>query len=294
MSIKLNAEELEALAGKRHFLRCLYIFGIRAYMDYSTGLTGGPKRRISWQSLAEEMYVEPEPGVSAEDTGKPSESKLRRAAEALEKAGLIRRISRGKFLIFECLLAERDKSVQKQADIKPTGQADTKAAGSEASPDIALEQAGSPEADTKKRGFFDQADTHPVSGNTTKLYLPDDEMQRRIGRWKEFLSSYGFPFHRIQTATVIPMLINWVKEGITETQARLAIECANAKKGGLPISPAYYASFVKEVLNAEKAAKEQTKKQGRESYVTRSTRTRKGDKYAQIISSCREQYESWD
>ncbi|MDF2867711.1 MAG: hypothetical protein K0S11_1181 [Gammaproteobacteria bacterium] len=66
--------------------RCLYIFGIRRYMDYETGITG-IKHGISWQSLREELYVEHHQGRV--EHGSPSREPVRRAAEFLEKKGLI-------------------------------------------------------------------------------------------------------------------------------------------------------------------------------------------------------------
>ncbi len=62
MGIHLNDEELLALTGLPDIHIRLYIFGIRRYMDYTNGVVG-VKRRISYQSLSEVLYIEPIRGV---------------------------------------------------------------------------------------------------------------------------------------------------------------------------------------------------------------------------------------
>jgi len=113
----VNREELEALYEHDEFLFKLYFAGLRRYMDYSTGIAG-IKRRISYRSLQEAMYVAPRRGVKT--MGLPHESKIRRALSQLEKYGLIKSIPHKIYLIFELLLARRDQSVKNKADGKPT------------------------------------------------------------------------------------------------------------------------------------------------------------------------------
>lgn len=117
MQVRLNDREMEALQGLPWFARCLYVFGIRPYMDYRTGLVGAV-RGISWQSLAEALYVEPHQGET--DSGTPDKSRVRRAAARLEKAGLIENRSQGMRLIFLCLAADTDQSARNKPDTNPT------------------------------------------------------------------------------------------------------------------------------------------------------------------------------
>lgn len=121
MAIRLNEAEMSAMSNLPFMHRCLYIFGIRQYMDYETGITG-IKRGISWQSLREELYVEHHQGRI--EYGSPSREQVRRAAEMLEKKGVILNISEGLRLIFKCILAIQDKSVQNKPDRRPTYQPD--------------------------------------------------------------------------------------------------------------------------------------------------------------------------
>lgn len=126
MSILLSDEELRAMQGVSYFLRTLYVFAIRRYMDYQTGIVG-IKRRISYQSLSEEMFIEPQSGVSKNETGSPSKQQLRRALKSLERIGLLEQIKNKDHLIFRCVLAIRDQSVQSQVGTRPTHHLGTEA-----------------------------------------------------------------------------------------------------------------------------------------------------------------------
>lgn len=109
-----NDAEDEALRRVTWMARLVYLQGIRRRMDYSTGIAG-ERWVISYQQLSEvldctEHTTAPDP--------KATKRMLQRAFEALERAGLVRWIRaegprRG--IVFHCLLADRDQSVQKQA-----------------------------------------------------------------------------------------------------------------------------------------------------------------------------------
>lgn len=119
----VNTNELSALMGLPYIHQCTYLRGIRPYMDRETFLVGSKKRRISYQSLAEDLYVEPHQGL--EHSGSPSRQQLRRVIYALERAGLIEIQSNRKNLILKCILADSDSSVQNKPDTNPTSQPDT-------------------------------------------------------------------------------------------------------------------------------------------------------------------------
>lgn len=121
-------EETELLHEKDEFMYKLYFHAIRRYVDYNTGIVG-LKRGISWESLAEEMYVAPRPGGLR--NGKPHKSAIRRSLWQLEKIGLIKTVSTGKRLVFELPIVIRDIQMRKKADTKPTHEEDTKADTSE-------------------------------------------------------------------------------------------------------------------------------------------------------------------
>lgn len=158
MDFKINQFEQNSLKGLPHLPRLVYLEALRPYMDFATGIVG-IKRGVSYQSLSEELYVEPHPGY---ESGSPSRQQLRRAIKTLEHAGLITIQSIGKKLILQCHLATSDNSAQNKADTNPTQQADTKT-----TPKSSFKTSNY-EANHKKGGtsYQAQADIPPVSDNS--------------------------------------------------------------------------------------------------------------------------------
>ncbi|RAP37145.1 hypothetical protein B1207_06920 [Legionella quinlivanii] len=110
----INHKELTALNGLPFLQRLIYLQGIRPYMDRQNAIVG-IKRKISHQSIAEALYVEPHPGIQS---GSPSKDQIRRAIKGLEKAGLIENHSTEHALILKCLLATERFSAQNKPAIK--------------------------------------------------------------------------------------------------------------------------------------------------------------------------------
>ncbi|KTD70000.1 Legionella vir region protein [Legionella santicrucis] len=123
MYFTVNDKELDALCGLSYIQQITYLRGIRPHMDRNT-LIVGIKRRISYQSLAEVLYIEPHQGIK--ESGSPSRQQIRRAIKGLERSGLIAIQSFDKHLILKCLLADISYCVQNKPDTNPTQQADTK------------------------------------------------------------------------------------------------------------------------------------------------------------------------
>ncbi|MDP3704615.1 MAG: hypothetical protein Q8R24_01735 [Legionellaceae bacterium] len=119
MDFLITDDELEALCGLSHIQQLAYLRGIRPYMDVKTGLVG-IKRGISYQSIAEQLYVEPHQGIKNESF---SRSQVRRALSGLERTGLIQSQSQTLKLILKCNLASRPYSVQNKPVTKPSHQA---------------------------------------------------------------------------------------------------------------------------------------------------------------------------
>ena len=117
----VNTYELSALAGLPHIQQLTYLIGIRPHMDRKTCIVG-IKRKISYQSLSETLYVEPHQGIQS---GSPSKQQLRRVINGLEQAGLVQIQSTSKNLILKCLLADTDNSAQNKPNTKPTSHSDT-------------------------------------------------------------------------------------------------------------------------------------------------------------------------
>ena len=118
--ILLNNSELSAMRGIQHAAIALYL-AIRQAMDMSNGFVGlKDGQLVSWQGFTESLYVEPAAGRV--ESGSPHISTVRRLAAELERAGLIKNTSaqmtnqKLRQLIFKCLLATHDKSVQNKPD----------------------------------------------------------------------------------------------------------------------------------------------------------------------------------
>jgi len=95
MDFVINEDELAALCGLPHVQQLAYLRGIRPYMDVKTGLVG-VKRRISYQSISEQLYVEPHQGIKSQSF---SRDQVRRAVSGLARTGVIEVQSEGMQLI---------------------------------------------------------------------------------------------------------------------------------------------------------------------------------------------------
>lgn len=116
MSFWLSTEELAVLYGSTHIQQLAYLRGIRPYMDIQTRIVG-KKRKISYQSIAEQLYIEPHPGIKATSF---SRAQIRRAIAGLERIGLVEVESEEYQLILKCPLATRHYSVQNKAVTNPS------------------------------------------------------------------------------------------------------------------------------------------------------------------------------
>lgn len=109
MAYTWNREEDEALQGLPHATQVMYLRGIRKHVDYATGIVG-VKRRISFASLEESLYVEPVQRRG--ETAAPTKKQIRVMLDQLKRAGLIERMGADKPLIFRLPLLSQDNSVQ--------------------------------------------------------------------------------------------------------------------------------------------------------------------------------------
>src|SRR3990167_2752612 len=117
----VNHLEQSALRGLPFLQRLVYIQGLKPYVDYKTGMIG-IRRGVSYQSIKEELYIEPHSGIQS---GNLSTDQLRRALKGLEKSGLIEIKSTDHKLIFRALLVHWDNSVQNKLAKKPHHDLDT-------------------------------------------------------------------------------------------------------------------------------------------------------------------------
>ncbi|AMP88874.1 hypothetical protein [Legionella pneumophila] len=107
--------ELDALSEIPLMQRVVYLMGIRPYMDRKTFMVG-IKRKISYQSLRETLYVAPIKGVK---TGCPSHQQMKRVIKSLARQGIIEIRSTTKNLIVKCLLANPYEPVDIETESHP-------------------------------------------------------------------------------------------------------------------------------------------------------------------------------
>lgn len=172
----INTHELSAIAGLPHIQQLTYLIGIRPYMDRKTFIVG-IKRKISYQSLSEALYVEPHQGIQS---GSPSKPQLRRIVKGLEQAGLIEIQSTRENLILKCLLADVDNSVQNNPVIKPSSY-----------PDI-----GNHEQNTAGTSRFDDQYKKSDIGKKAKAVIPHNSENNFVylnKNFEKFWSSYPQP-----------------------------------------------------------------------------------------------------
>jgi hypothetical protein len=120
-SYRISALERDSLYGLPHLQQLVYFTGIRPYMDFVTGVVG-EKRRISYQSLRESLYVEPKPG---QKSFLPSKDQMRRAVAGLARAGVVEVRSSHRHLILTCNLADHDRFTQNKAATFAPSEVDT-------------------------------------------------------------------------------------------------------------------------------------------------------------------------
>ena len=158
MDFLINDEELARLSGLSHLQQLAYLRGIRPYMDVKTGLVG-IKRRISHQSIAEQLYVEPHQGTKNQIF---SRDQVRRSIAGLVRAGIVTVQSEDMQLILKCELATAHYCVQNKAAINPPQKAATNP------PEIILVNTGLSEVEPLKA---DISEPQKAATPLTKLFI---------------------------------------------------------------------------------------------------------------------------
>ena len=243
-SFLINDEERESLRGLPMLAREIYVFGLRPFMDYRTGLVG-ERRGISWKSIAEELYVEPHQGIKG---GEPSEKELRRALTWLQKVELVGPNQAERRLIFQLLKASRDQSARNKVGSKWADEEGSYVGGLEPNNHGPYTEEEGREVGG---GESSKVGTPPVTGDnhTVPSARDDFETPSTAGQWCQFfIRERRFQMHVVQTAKTMPLFAQWVERRITTSQVRTAMETADAKLGAVPDTPLYYRNFLEQLL----------------------------------------------
>lgn len=111
--VVVTLRELDALHELPHLAQVLYLRGLRPHMDVATGQVG-MIRRLSERGLIEVATVPAVPGRSAAHVVAPTRKAIRSALDALESAGLVRRVQGvDRCFVFYLPKARQDKSVRR-------------------------------------------------------------------------------------------------------------------------------------------------------------------------------------
>lgn len=172
-STSWNDAEDEALEGLPLLAQVLYLRGLRAAMDYATGMVGRQPHGVSWRTLGNVLFVEPARGRS--EHGSPTQKALRFAVNILERAGLVEVRSGDRELLFFLPLADRDESAQtnrgrRRADVGQTNRGST---NDSQVPDATVENGGGAGIQGRRRaeGGTPNRGRYPESGIEDKTPL---------------------------------------------------------------------------------------------------------------------------
>ncbi|KTC73823.1 protein LvrA [Legionella birminghamensis] len=169
--------ELDALREIPLMQRVVYLMGIRPYMDRKTFMVG-IKRKISYQSLRETLYVAPIKGVK---TGCPSHQQMKRVIKSLARQGIIEIRSTTKNLIVKCLLANPHEPIELKNKSRPEANPSTQAEQKQSLPSDNLKSIKPRQSSSSKSDFR----TQPGS-NIKELYQ----------RFEQFWQLYPLPSYK--------------------------------------------------------------------------------------------------
>ncbi|CEK11853.1 hypothetical protein [Legionella hackeliae] len=172
--------ELDALSEIPLMQRVVYLMGIRPYMDRKTFMVG-IKRKISYQSLRETLYVAPIKGVK---TGCPSHQQMKRVIKSLARQGIIEIRSTTKNLIVKCLLANPYEPVDIETKSQPENSSPTQVEQNQSAPPENLKS-----MKTGKPAYLSKPDFTPKPGNNLKeLYQ----------KFEQFWEVYPLPSYKAE------------------------------------------------------------------------------------------------
>jgi len=101
-----NDAEDDLLQGLPLRAQIIYLRGLRRYMNYKTGVVGGPDRRISLKMLSEVAEA-----FNNRQREQPGKKEVIVSLDQLKKVGLIERVEDKDYLIFFLCKADRNQSV---------------------------------------------------------------------------------------------------------------------------------------------------------------------------------------
>lgn len=111
---------------------------------------------------------------------------------------------------------------------------------------------GEGEGDIKEQGTevaSTVGDGVGAADRTAPGEAPPDPPER-VEQWEAHFVRLGFPASKVRTVKLRKAAEGWIAARVTLAQMATAIACGDAKNGGRPDSPLWYANFVREVMQA--------------------------------------------
>ncbi|HET8799644.1 MAG TPA: hypothetical protein VFN01_00535 [Marinobacter sp.] len=261
MRSQWNDAEDAALQGLTPEAQVIYLRGFRRYMDYASGIAGGPRRKISYKALSELIAVDPDWGSRRCRDDVPSLGRVRARVAELVRAGLVvnHASNRSAGLVFKLPLAdagsvrpekEQHKEQHREQHKEPhSGKVVNLPKTREI---VANEPTGN---DTGN-------DTGSDTRNNTHLYnctvlnstdagageneaWPDDFKPQTPTEWGSFLGrERHWAFHRVSKPKLIVTYQYWTQLGLSIGDMRQIMAGAEASLGRTPDGPEWYRPFV--------------------------------------------------
>lgn len=260
MRSQWNDDEDAALQGLTSEAQVIYLRGFRRYMDYRTGVAGGPARKLSYRALAELIAVDPDWGSQRRRAETPTLGRVRARVAELERAGLVvnHGSSRSRGLVFKLPLAdaglvrpekEQHREQHKEQHREPhSGNVVNLPKTREIAP---VEQGRN--STGSNTGNDTRNNTHLY--NSTELNStdagargndawPDSFQPQRPDEWGSFLGrERHWAYHRVSRPKLIVTYQHWIGLGLTVGDMRQIMASAEANLGRIPDGPEYYAPF---------------------------------------------------
>lgn len=278
MRSQWNDDEDEALQGLTPDAQVIYLRGFRRYMNYATGVAGGPSRKLSYKALSELIAVDPDWGSRRSRGDMPSRGVVRARVAELERAGLIvdHGSCRAHGLVFLLPLADAGSVYpeKEQPREQPTEQPEEQPSGNVVKHPI-CQQVSESEKARSNQG----SDPRSNQRNDTHLFTPlhsthsgageasgpwsDDQRPEKPNQWGSFLArERRWAFHHVLKPKLMVMYQQWSQHGLSVGDVRIIMEAAEAQLGRVPDGPEWYRRFAEKFIAARERS-QQTNQQGR-------------------------------
>lgn len=260
MRSQWNDAEDEALQGLTPEAQVIYLRGFRRYMDYRTGVAGGPARKLSYRAMAELIAVDPDWGSQRKRAETPTLGRVRARVAELERAGLVvnHASSRSRGLVFKLPLAdaglvrpekEQHKEPHREQHKEPhSGKVVNLPKTREIVPvEQGRNDTGSSTGNDTRNNthLFNSTGLNSTNAGAHDIEAwPDTFQPQTPAEWGSFLGRERlWAFHRVSKPKLIAVYQCWTQWALSIGDLRQIMACAEASLGRIPDGPEYYKNF---------------------------------------------------